>query len=827
MLSPFSLVDFERIWQISQIRETKQPFDAGTPWDQDGMLSAECTFSSDITLSQEGRFEAAEAYGSPGYKKAAQLCKQKHHQRSDTQRAIVLKNAVRLSCFGLLWERLFWVIHEAIVDARESNVSIPLPYLRSLVWSEAYPQHWRTALLKMCCSLRRLQIWDQADSPADACMFLNTRVDQTGKPSECKPSCRWRGQGKHEHLHVYSGPAALGILEALWNDNEDGTRSFPVEDDEDRASINKRWNEQLSKIGKTGRLTQIYLPAVLGKRTQVRKLKPSGHRLLQVIIREATRPATRPNSRLTPHGSGLALAEIQGNKVPDNQKMVKGVAKGKLDCPFLEATEKYVGFNGNGLRPGQGYKLNTWAEKARYLNPVDFIAELHRIAELLGLIVAVFDPKTGEWKSAIELEAIAKSHPTIAKRYYLRVYALTGFRQQWDEFFGWDSKQPTAPPEENAANARALLAKYGVNQSQAAKLLGVDRSHFSKLLTGKRKMKAETLTQLEEVLKTAESEGSDDSAIHTSDTPAIKIEPVTSHIVDPELFHEAVISASEDQGALMIAQKYLSCGWSIVPQLADKKKPAVKWKQYQTKRPTASEVESWWQKYPDAGVALIAGPLSGVLVIDVDGSDAHDELVSRLGTVPDAPRVNSGSDDPDRYHIYFQHPNFATKAKAIPWHPNLEFRGHGGLLILPPSLHKSGNQYRWTEESQNWTGPLPQLPESIVEVLQSNNAGRATGSGRNRGHDNTPENTSPEPVPADLDCCRETRRFLQGDFADGPRWNDRLYEAACDLHARGIEKERAVLLLERGARPRDSDNRETMIRTIESAFSEERSPSPD
>lgn len=820
MQSPFCLADFERIRQISLIREVKQPFDATTPVDVDGLLFAECSFSEIITFSKEGRIACGQIFGLPIHMKTIEEFKRKNSKRSDQTRAKELRRLVDSSSFGLLWERLFWVIYEAIINARESNVTIPLLYLRSLIWDGDPPKHWRTSLRVLGRSLSKIQIWDQAKRVAEAHIFLNVWVDRVGKPLRCRRSCRWRDQEEHEHLHVSAGPAALGILEELFENNGDGTRSFPVEADEDRETINHRWNEQLSVIGKTGRLTQIYLPAVLGKTAQVRKLKSSGHRLLQVIIREATRPSQ--SLRRQSHWSGLPLAEIRGRKVPDHRAMVKGVPKEMLDCPFLDAKKLYVGFNGNGYRPGQGYRLATWQEKARYSLLRDFLAELRRVAELLGLIVVAFNPKRCEWKGAVEIEAIAKSYPNVAADYYLRVYALTDFRLQWDRFFGWDSKTFAVPPDEIRANIEGLMARHGLNKSQTAKLLNLDRSHFSKLLSGKRKLKPELQTRLQEVLsadKAAETQTS------VSNVSPIEAECVTSHVVDAAMFHDAILSASKTQDVLTIAHKYRSCGWSIVPQASGEKKPKVKWGPYQKKLATVSEVNNWWQKFPQAGIALITGPLSGVFIIDVDGVAAHEELIKHLGGTPDAPQVHSGSGDPYRYHLYFQHPDFETKAKATPWHRELEFRGNKGLLILPPSIHKSGNQYQWTEASREWTGPLPDLPLAIVEALKDGKNHREVRGQEIQQRSDLPESTTRVALPDDFDCAPKTKCFLQGDFAEGPRWNDKLFQAACDLFARGVKFKVAVKMLEQGARPWDPENHQMMMATIDSAFSKLRDPS--
>jgi plasmid maintenance system antidote protein VapI len=168
---------------------------------------------------------------------------------------------------------------------------------------------------------------------------------------------------------------------------------------------------------------------------------------------------------------------------------------------------------------------------------------------------------------------------------------------------------------------------------------------------------------------------------------------------------------------LRAALEYLRRGFSVVPQLPGAKHPCVKWKRYQERLPTEEELRGWFRHWPQAGLAVILGPVSGLFAIDVDGPEAHEALVARLGAQPVAPKVLSGSGKPFRYHLFFRHPDVATLAKFTPWHPKLEFRGHRGIIILPPSRHKSGNCYRFADGRSFDDRELPEVPALIVEEL--------------------------------------------------------------------------------------------------------------
>ena len=92
-----------------------------------------------------------------------------------------------------------------------------------------------------------------------------------------------------------------------------------------------------------------------------------------------------------------------------------------------------------------------------------------------------------------------------------------------------------------------------------------------------------------------------------------------------------------------VAQNYTRLGFSVVPQLPGAKHPCVKWKPFQERRPTEEELSEWFRRWPNAGLAVVLGPVSNLFAIDVDGPEAHEALTARLGREPWAPKVLSGS----------------------------------------------------------------------------------------------------------------------------------------------------------------------------------------
>lgn len=259
-------------------------------------------------------------------------------------------------------------------------------------------------------------------------------------------------------------------------------------------------------------------------------------------------------------------------------------------------------------------------------------------------------------------------------------------------------------------------------------------------------------------------------------------------------------------------------GWSVVPQRPGEKRPTVGWKPYQSIPPRPSQLYDWYRQWPDAGVALVLGPVSGAFAIDCDGEEGHRALLGHLGSVPEAATSISGSGKPYRYHLLFQHPgpDVPTQARYCPWSEKLEFRGEGGMIVIPPSLHPSGRCYAWEDGKAPWERELPPLPSQILEALRRRTQSRAA----------TPSPGAPARItPIRIGgLCGATRRFLSGEFAFDPGWNCRLFRAACDMAGNSVPEANATEMLLRGAQPRTEQDRQQALRTIQSAYAEDRYP---
>ncbi len=158
------------------------------------------------------------------------------------------------------------------------------------------------------------------------------------------------------------------------------------------------------------------------------------------------------------------------------------------------------------------------------------------------------------------------------------------------------------------------------------------------------------------------------------------------------------------------ALKYAKMGWSIVP--ARGKNPCVKWKTFQEVRPTEDQIKGFWEKYPDANVAVITGPLSGILVLDIDTK--HDRSPEEF----DLPITVSSRTANGGWHYFFKHPGYEIKNDGGKiFGLGVDIRADSGVIILPPSDQGPDRPYSWTiEPTGDNLAPTPSwLEEKISE----------------------------------------------------------------------------------------------------------------
>jgi hypothetical protein len=105
----------------------------------------------------------------------------------------------------------------------------------------------------------------------------------------------------------------------------------------------------------------------------------------------------------------------------------------------------------------------------------------------------------------------------------------------------------------------------------------------------------------------------------------------------------------------------------------------------------AATICGWWRRVPVANVGVVAG-----VVADVDprhgGDRTLDDLTARHGTLPETVETITGGDG---RHLRFARPGGFVPSRSNALGPGIDVKADGGYVLVPPSLHQSGQRYRW------------------------------------------------------------------------------------------------------------------------------------
>ncbi len=112
--------------------------------------------------------------------------------------------------------------------------------------------------------------------------------------------------------------------------------------------------------------------------------------------------------------------------------------------------------------------------------------------------------------------------------------------------------------------------------------------------------------------------------------------------------------------------------------------------------------------------AIATGNGVGVLDIDPrhDGEKSWGELFVECQIIEQTLEVRTGSDG---RHMYFKMPAHATNVNRTGFRQGLDWRGDGGYVLIPPSLHQCGQRYEWETPIDT---PLALAPECLLEELR-------------------------------------------------------------------------------------------------------------
>lgn len=167
-------------------------------------------------------------------------------------------------------------------------------------------------------------------------------------------------------------------------------------------------------------------------------------------------------------------------------------------------------------------------------------------------------------------------------------------------------------------------------------------------------------------------------------------------------------------------------------------------------------VEFWWDRHPDNNIAVATGGISAIWVLDVDGHQGRETLATleeQHGQLPPTVEVitpgkinkTTGEHTGRGLHFYYRYPLGLDVRNAQDRDdvPGLDWRGNGGYVCAPPSLHPDGGNYAWSTDSAD---SFADAPEWLLDLVTNNS--RAAGVAVEAASFESWRSSSARPTPA-------------------------------------------------------------------------------
>ncbi|MGH2755131.1 MAG: bifunctional DNA primase/polymerase [Actinomycetota bacterium] len=111
-----------------------------------------------------------------------------------------------------------------------------------------------------------------------------------------------------------------------------------------------------------------------------------------------------------------------------------------------------------------------------------------------------------------------------------------------------------------------------------------------------------------------------------------------------------------------------------------------------------AQIRRWWRQWPSANIAVATGSKSGIVVIDIDLPRALESLDALVHKLPVTLTAITGGGGLHLIYRRASRPLRCTSARVPGIRgdlPGIDVRADGGYIVAPPSLHASGERYRW------------------------------------------------------------------------------------------------------------------------------------
>jgi len=184
----------------------------------------------------------------------------------------------------------------------------------------------------------------------------------------------------------------------------------------------------------------------------------------------------------------------------------------------------------------------------------------------------------------------------------------------------------------------------------------------------------------------------------------------------------------------------------------------------------AEKANKWFNNSYKNNIGIATGKKSGVTVIDIDinhqigkfGDESLEHLEQKLGKLPDTVEQKTGGGGRQLFFKQFEIPGFELKNSAGIIGESIDIRSDGGMVVVYPSMHKSGNQYIWEESSKPGSIEIAELPSLWIDYIRNCYSKKDTNG--------------------------KSEKFKMPEKIDNGKRNDTFFRSACSMHEKGLSR---------------------------------------
>lgn len=203
------------------------------------------------------------------------------------------------------------------------------------------------------------------------------------------------------------------------------------------------------------------------------------------------------------------------------------------------------------------------------------------------------------------------------------------------------------------------------------------------------------------------------------------------------------------------ARAYGALGWYVFPVIPKSKCPYAGSHGVNDSTIDPIEIAGRWSAHPAANIGVDCGR-SGIVAIDIDGVAGEEtmaELLVAHGSLTDT--VEALTPGGGR-HLLFQHPGGYIGSRAG-LYASIDVRANGGYIVVAPSNHPSGREYRWAPERSPFECGLAEMPAWLVAACRQGSAHPAQEAAHIAKPRAPGQSSTPEVTPAMLGALITSR----------------------------------------------------------------------